>query len=137
MHKLSVVGRDCHARRHLDVGSGIRQGKGREQTGTFWTGLWQELSGWAFFDIPGIGPVLIAGPMAEWVIASLDNAAIFSGLSPLGAALYSIGIAKDRVIDYENALRGSGFLVIAYGTSTEVTFAGETLGLREACCSTN
>ena len=33
--------------------------------GTFWGGLWGLLFGAAFFAIPGIGPVLVAGPLVS------------------------------------------------------------------------
>jgi hypothetical protein len=31
--------------------------------GAFWGGLWGMLFGAAFFAIPGLGPILVAGPL--------------------------------------------------------------------------
>jgi len=45
------------------------------------------------------------------------------GLSALGAGLYSIGIPKDSVVEYELALKSDKFLVLAHGTADEVAKA--------------
>lgn len=42
------------------------------------------------------------------------------GLSALGAALFSIGIPKDSVLQYEQAVKVDGFLVVAHGSSDEM-----------------
>ena len=41
----------------------------------------------AFFLIPGIGPLLVAGPLVGWIVGALEGAALLGGLSVLGAAL--------------------------------------------------
>lgn len=48
---------------------------------------------------------------------------VVGGLSALGAALFGIGIPKDSIMQYETALRSDKFLVIAHGTSDDVTKA--------------
>jgi hypothetical protein len=79
------------------------------------------LFGAAFFAIPGIGPILVAGPLVAWIIGGLEGAVVVGGLSALGAGLYSIGIPKDSVVKYEAALKADKFLVLAHGTADEVT----------------
>ena len=62
MKKLSIVGKDYHTEEHV-VGyynAGDRM-KRWGKTGAFWGGFWGLLFGTAFFAIPGIGPVLVAG----------------------------------------------------------------------------
>ena len=64
MKKLSVVGKDYHTEEHV-VGyynAGDRM-KHWGKLGAFWGGLWGLLFGAAFFWVPGIGPVLIGGPL--------------------------------------------------------------------------
>jgi len=90
-------------------------------------GVWGRLSGWGYFSLPHIGPVMVAGPLGGWMMAALDNAAIFGGLSALGAALYSIGISKDRVARCEAALRAGRHLVVAHGSSGQVERARKVL----------
>ena len=45
------------------------------------------------------------------------------GLSALGAGLYSIGIPKQSILNYETEIKTGKFLLIAHGTSEEVTYA--------------
>jgi hypothetical protein len=77
--------------------------------------------------IPGLGPILAAGPVVAWIVGGLEGAAIFGGLSALGAGLYSIGIPKDSIVQYETAIKTDQFLVIAHGTAAEVARAKEIL----------
>ena len=121
MKKLSIVGRDYHTEEHV-VGyynTGDRM-KHWGKLGAFWGGIWGMLFGAAFFAIPGLGPVLVAGPLVAWIVGALEGAVVVGGLSALGAGLYSIGIPKDSVVKYEAALKSDKFLVLAHGTSAEV-----------------
>ena len=121
MKKMSIVGRDYHTDEHV-VGyynTGDRM-KYWGKLGAFWGGLWGMLFGAAFFAIPGIGPVLVAGPLVAWIVGALEGAAVVGGLSAIGAGLYSIGIPKDSVVKYELALKSDKFLVLAHGTADEV-----------------
>ena len=64
MQTLSIVGRDSYTDEHV-VGyynAGDRM-KYWGKTGAFWGGFWGLLFGSAFFAIPGIRPVLVAGPL--------------------------------------------------------------------------
>ena len=121
MKKLSIVGRDYHTEEQV-VGyynTGDRM-KHWGKLGAFWGGIWGMLFGAAFFAIPGLGPVLVAGPLVAWIVGALEGAVVVGGLSALGAGLYSIGIPKDSVVKYEAALKSDKFLVLAHGTSAEV-----------------
>lgn len=93
----------------------------------FWNTVCRTLPGLAILYLPGVGGVLVAGRLAEWVAAGLENAAIFSGLSPLGAALYSIGISREAVAGYETELRAGKYLVVAHGPAGEVARAKRLL----------
>ncbi len=95
--------------------------------GAFWGGIWGWLFGAAFFMIPGIGPILIAGPLVAWIVGALEGAVLIGGLSALGAGLYSIGIPKDSVVKYETALKSDKFLLMAHGTADEVAKARDIM----------
>ena len=41
--------------------------------------------------IPGIGPILAAGPVVVWIVAALESAVAVRGVSALGAGLHSMG----------------------------------------------
>ena len=128
MHKLSIVGKDYQTEEDV-VGyysTGDRM-KAWGKTGAFWGGLWGLLFGSAFFLIPGVGPLLAAGPIVGWIVGGLEGAAVIGGLSALGAGLYSIGIPKDSVIEYETQIKAGKFVVIAHGAPDEVSDAKNIL----------
>ena len=90
------------------------------QRGAFWGALWGTLFGSAFFVLPGLGPVLMAGPLVAVIVSALEGAAVMGGISALGGALASIGIPKDSIVQYEAELKIGKFLLIAHGTQEEV-----------------
>ncbi|MBI1290589.1 permease [bacterium] len=79
--KLSIIGRDQHTDEHV-VGyynTGERMMYwGR--SGAFWGGLWGMLFGAGIFIVPGIGPLLVAGPLVALIAAALQGAAVVGGL---------------------------------------------------------
>ncbi len=77
--------------------------------------------------IPGLGPILVAGPLVAWIVGALEGAVVVGGLSALGAGLYSIGIPKDSIVKYETALKTDQFLMIAHGTAAEVAKARDII----------
>jgi hypothetical protein len=128
MKKLSIVGKDYHTEEHV-VGyynAGDRM-KYWGKLGAFWGGIWGLLFGAAFFAIPGLGPVLVAGPLVSWIVSALEGAAVVGGVSAVGAGLYSIGIPKDSALKYETALKANRFVVVAHGTAEEVARAKDTI----------
>jgi hypothetical protein len=128
MTKLSIVGKDFQADERVVGFYNIRDRvKYWGGAGALWGGLWGLLLGTAFFAVPGIGPVLIGGPLVAAIASGLESAVIVGGLSAIGAALYSIGIPKDSVVRYETALRTDKYLVIAHGTTDEVARASDIL----------
>lgn len=137
MTKLSIVGRDYHTDEHV-VGyynAGDRMMYWGKQ-GAFWGGLWGMLFGSAFFFVPGVGPLLVAGPLVAWMVGVLEGAAVMGGLSALGAALASIGIPKDSILQYEAHLKAGKFLLILHGTPKEVQHAKDRLDGTQAAETT-
>jgi uncharacterized membrane protein len=128
MKKMSIVGKDYHTDEHVVryYNTGDRM-KAWGKLGAFWGGLWGMLFGAAFFAIPGLGPILVAGPLVAWIVGALEGAVVVGGLSALGAGLYSIGIPKDSVVKYETALKSDKFLLLAHGTGSEVAKAKDIL----------
>ena len=120
MKKLSIVGKDYHSEEHV-VGyynTGDRM-KVWGKLGAFWGGLWGLLFGAAFFFVPGVGPIVLAGPLVSALVGALEGAVTVGGLSALGAGLYSIGIPKNSVLNYETAVKSGKFLLIVHGTPDE------------------
>jgi len=128
MRTLSIVGKGSHTDEHV-VGyynAGDRM-KYWGKTGAFWGGFWGLLFGAAFFAIPGLGPVLAAGPVVSWIVGALEGAVVFGGLSAVGAGLYGMGIPKDSVLRYELALKTDKFLLMVHGTASEVVRARDII----------
>jgi uncharacterized membrane protein len=117
MQNLSIAAKGTHTEEEV-VGYYNASDRMRYwgKRGAFWGAIWGLIFDTALFAIPGIGPVLLAGPLVSWIVAVLEGAFVFGGLSALGAGLVSIGIPKDSVIRYETALKTDKFLLIVHGT---------------------
>ncbi|MBN1958550.1 MAG: DUF1269 domain-containing protein [Desulfuromonadales bacterium] len=128
MQRLSIVGKDYHADEHVvgyyNTGDRVKYwGK----LGAFWGGFWGLLLGSAFFVIPGVGPLAVGGPLVSWIVGALEGAVVVGGLSAVGAALYSIGIPKDSILQYERSLKADKFLLVAHGSLDDVEQARRIL----------
>jgi len=128
MKKLSIVGKDYHTEEQV-VGyyhTGDRM-KYWGKLGAFWGGLWGILFGAAFFWIPGIGPLVLAGPLVSAIVGGLEGAVAVGGLTALGAGLYSIGVPKDSIINYESSIKADKFLLVVHGSGDELAKAKDIL----------
>lgn len=128
MRTLSIVGKGSHTDEHV-VGyynTGDRM-KYWGKTGAFWGGFWGLLFGSAVFAIPGIGPVMVAGPVVAWIVGALEGAAVVGGLSAIGAGLYGMGIPEYSVLKYEAALKTDKYLLMVHSTAQEVQKAKDIL----------
>jgi hypothetical protein len=128
MRKLSIIGKDYHTEQDIlgyyNTGDRVRfWGK----LGAFWGGLTGILFGSALLFIPVVGHVVVLGPLVAWIANGLTGAVFGGGLGALGAALYSLGIPKNSVLEYETALRADKFLLLAHGSKLEVERAREIL----------
>jgi heat induced stress protein YflT len=129
MKHLSVVGKGYHTEEKVvgfyNIGDRIKFWGKR---GAFWGGLWGLFFGGLFMAIPVVGHVIVLGYLAAMAVSAVESAVVVGGLSALGAALYSIGVPKDSVIQYEAAVKADGFLVMAHGTAAEMARAKAILG---------
>ena len=128
MKKLSIVGKGYHTDEQV-VGyynTGDRM-KYWGKVGAFWGGFWGLLFGSALFMIPGLGPILVAGPLVAWIVAGLEGAVEAGALGALGAGLFSIGIPKNSIVKYEPAIKTDQFVLVAHGTAAEVAKAHDII----------
>ena len=128
MTHFSIVGKGFHTEEKVvgfyNIGDRIKfWGK----NGAFWGALWSLFFGGIFLTIPVIGPTMVLGHLAAMVVAAVEGGLVFGGLTALGAALYSIGIPKDSVIRYEEAVKADGFLVTGHGSADEMARAKTVL----------
>ena len=125
---LAIVGKGYHTEEQVvgyyTIGDRMKHwGK----YGAFWGGLWGMLVGSAFFLIPGIGPVAVAGSAVAWIVGALEGAVVVGGVSALGAGLVSIGIPKDSALKYESSVKAGKFVLIAHGTAEQAEAARNIL----------
>jgi len=133
MKKLSIFGKDYHTEENV-IGyynTGERMATWGK-FGLFWGWIWGVLFGSAFLFIPGVGPVMIAGPIVTWIIGALQTSLIVGGLSALGAGLVGMGIPKDSALKYETAIKAGKFVLLVHGTADEVSKAKDILGKGQA-----
>jgi len=132
MQQLSIIGKGYHSEEHpvgfYTLGDRIKSWGG---LGAFWGALWGMLLGAAFFWVPGIGPLGVAGPFVHILVGGAEGAAVVGGASVLGAALVSLGVPKDSVIKYESSLRADRFLLIVNGSGADVARAREVIDRTE------
>ena len=130
LQQLSIVGRDYHTEEkvvgYYNTGDRMLAWGG---TGAFWGSIWGLLFGSAFFLIPGVGPLLIAGPFVASLVAAAEGAVIGGSVSALGGALASIGIPENSVLEYETEIKQGKYMLLAHGTAAEVAQAQKILGV--------
>lgn len=97
--------------------------KARNGRPAFWKEISALLGECAPHELPDLGSVLIAGPVAGWMMVAVDNAPIFGGLNALGAVLHSLGVPREMIHQGEAALKDNGYLVVVHGPAREVARA--------------
>ncbi|PSR22649.1 MAG: hypothetical protein C7B45_05955 [Sulfobacillus acidophilus] len=140
MKKLSIVGKGYHSEEHpvgyYTVGDKMRVWGGLGATwGAIWGGFWGLLFGTGFFLIPGLGPILAAGPLVAILVGALEGGVVVGGLSALGVALVNLGVPKQQVIRYEEALKADKYVLIVHGSPEEVQRAKLLIDQEQATTS--
>jgi hypothetical protein len=79
--------------------------------------------------MPGLGQIMVLGYLATIVVSAVEGAILVGGLSALGAALYSAGIPRDSILQYEQAVKADGFLLVVHGAVEELVRARAMLAL--------
>ena len=137
MKSLSLVGKGYHTEEKVvgfyNISDRVKLWGKR---GAFWGGFWGLLFGSAFFWVPGIGPLLVAGPLVSWIVGALEGAVLVGGLSALGAGLGGLGIPRNTIVQYETEVKNGKLLVVAHGTADEVDRARELLHQTPATSTT-
>ncbi len=119
--KLSLVAKS-NLKAELVIGydnAGDRIGyQGRR--GAIWSSLWGVLFGSAFYQVPGLGQLVITGPLVAATVEALKRSAIDGGAGSLGTALHAMGIPNDSIARFETAIKSDYFVLIAQGTTDEI-----------------
>lgn len=128
MGDLSIIGRDFQMSEEpvgfVDPSAYAKAGAG---TGAWFGGLFGLMVGAAAVLVPGVGPVVVAGPLAAALMAGLEGAIAGSAVGGLAGALVGWGVPKDRAITYETHIQGGKFLVLVRGLPGSVSRARDLL----------
>ncbi len=130
MDQLSVLGRaggsgdDILGVSYHDTGERM---KVWGEQGAFWGALWGLLAGaTGMFVLPGLGPLLAAGPIVEALAGAIAGAVVTGGamagaaaLSQLASALHRIGMPEEEVKRVETAIEEGRQVVILHTTTDE------------------
>ncbi len=93
-----------------------------------WTGgLFGLLVGAAFLWVPGVGPLLVAGPLAAALLGGIEGALAGAAGGGVLGALAGWGISKEHILKYEDQIKGGKILVIAHGSAADVATARSIL----------
>ena len=93
-----------------------------QRVGLYWGRLWGCLFGAFFLGVPGIGPLVVAGPLARELIRIVQGDH-HDGQNALIIALATLGVPGDSMARYEEALREDRFLVVVTGTPADDALA--------------
>ena len=108
---ISVIGRNRKDIETITDETGTKAGEGAAAgaaTGGAIGGLAGLLAGVGALAIPGIGPILAAGPIA----ATLTGAAVGAGTGGLAGALIGMGIPEDEANRYDSYVKEGKILVL-------------------------
>jgi uncharacterized membrane protein len=108
---ISVISKNDDEVDHINEATGTKTEEGLAAgaaTGGVLGGLTGLLAGIGALAIPGIGPIVAAGPIA----ATLTGAAVGAGAGGLAGALIGMGIPEDEADRYEGYVKEGKILVV-------------------------
>lgn len=108
---ISVITKDREDLKHITEDTGSRAPEGvaaGAATGGVLGGVAGLLAGIGALAIPGIGPILAAGPIA----ATLTGLAVGAGAGGLVGGLVGLGIPEDEASEYESYVNNGKILVL-------------------------
>jgi hypothetical protein len=110
---LSIVGRDFQTTEEpVGFVSSRDYARAGAATGAWFGGLFGLCVGAAFLVLPGVGPVVVAGPLTAAVVAGIEGAIAGTALGSLAGALVGWGIPREKALKYEKHVKGGKFLVV-------------------------
>jgi hypothetical protein len=116
MSDLSIIGRGSQTTEEpigfVSAGDYATAGAA---TGAWFGGLLGLCVGAAFLVLPGIGPILVAGPLAAALLGGIEGAMAGTALGSLTGALIGWGLPKEKALKYETHVKGGRFLVAVRG----------------------
>ena len=85
------------------------------------------------FVIPGLGLLLVNGPLASWIASAFQNGTGGEGVSIVGVALATLGIPRDSVLQYEAALKTKAHVIVLHSLPDAVAAVVKVIGGTTHC----
>lgn len=131
MQKVSVIGRGFHHQEspvgYYTLGPDVKLGGA---AGTAWEAFWGAVWGFLYssglFLVPGVGPVLAAGPVVG-ILAGAIGAVEDSHFSALDTALVHYGVPSENLATYERAVKSGHTVLVVHGSRDDVAKAHAVL----------
>lgn len=101
--------------------------KSAATTGAWLGGIFGLLVGAAFLWVPGVGPLVVVGSLASILLGGIEGAVAGAAATGVLGWLVGLGISKEKILKYEEAVKAGKFLVIAHGPAEGVKKAREIL----------
>jgi hypothetical protein len=131
MRKVSIIGKDFEA---IEKPLGFiftRDGaRDAAQVGAWSATLFTRLDGSAFLILPGLGAVIVGGPLAARLLRGIDRTLGGAAFGGLTSALIGLGLTKAQASGYESQVKAGKFLVIVQGDCMQIERAASLLALR-------
>ena len=120
----------------LSYNSTAERVKAWGEQGAVWGALWGLLAGaTGLFILPGIGPLLAAGPVVEALGGAIAGAAVSGGamagaavLSQLASALHRIGVPQADIDNIHEAVESGHYVVILHCDPAQADHCAMRLG---------
>jgi len=128
MNTVSVVSRNHHDNTHaLGLYATAGQIRFHGDHARFWESLWNTLNGAAFFWTADFDVLIAAGSIVHLLTQQRDDIDVGQHFSILGSALFSIGIPKNSIRQYEHSIQSENLLLIVHGQHDDVERACQLL----------
>lgn len=133
MRNVSIIGKDFEVVERpvglVTTGSVAKDGA---KVGALSGGLFGLLLGAAFLVVPGIGPMIIAGPLAVALLGGVEGALGGAAMGGLAGALVGLGVSQDKAIRYATDVKAGKYLVTLDGDTAQRQRTKFLLGVHQA-----
>jgi uncharacterized membrane protein len=128
MRDVSIVGRDFQTNNEpvgfVAKGDYVQAGA---EIGAFVGGIFALCIGMGFLILPGVGFVIVAGPVAAALLAEIEGMAAGATVGGLVGALVAWGVPRRQAVEYQDHVKSGKFLVLVRGDAQKIEHARSVL----------
>jgi hypothetical protein len=133
MRHVSLIGREFAVNDRpigfVTTGDYVEAGA---EIGAFLGGILGLCVGVGFLILPGLGFVIVTGPVAAAILAGMEGSLAGAAVGALAGAFVGSGVPAGHAATYESHVKGGKFLVVARGDSSMIEQARSVLASEAA-----